>query len=163
MGESTVPVLSAQQSTSSMPKPATNALDLLGDLFGSAPVVKEVAPPTKVFANVTCYSKNGLNVVITPLKESATVCQFKATFTTTSGDITNINFQVAVPKTLRLAMQPASGTTASPATPVTQLMKIENLTKVPIRLRIKLSYSTGSTGAVDEIVEVSTLDPKLWE
>lgn len=58
-------------------------------------------------------------------------------------------------------MQPPSGNTVSATTSVTQLMKIENPTKVTIRMRIKLSYSL-ATGPVDEIVECSNFDPKLF-
>jgi AP-1 complex subunit gamma-1 len=97
------------------------AVDLLGDLFGGGPQASSTVPaassPAKpaidpladllgtgsslsvpsTFAPVTCYDKNGLTVTLQPLKESSIVTQFKATFAS-QNEITNLLFQVAVPK-----------------------------------------------------------------
>ena len=58
-------------------------------------------------------------------------------------------------------MQPATSTQVSPTTPATQWMRIENPTQVPIRLRIKISY-THAGGPVEEICEFSSFDASLW-
>jgi AP-1 complex subunit gamma-1 len=107
-----------------VPKQAT-AVDLLGDLFGGGSSAPTIAPAvsstskvamdpladllgvssssSNTFAPVTCYDKNGLVVTLQPLKESSIVTQFKATFTSQS-EITNLLFQVAVPKVLNSSL-----------------------------------------------------------
>ncbi len=150
--------------TAQAPKPAAAPVDLLGDLFGGAPAQSAPAAPVgpTTYPPITCYDRNGLKVTITALKESSTVAQFKAQFSSTNGsEISNILFQVAVPKSLKLIMQPASGNVVNASTQATQLLKVENPTKVAIRLRIKLSYVAPS-GPVDEIVECSSFDPSLY-
>jgi AP-1 complex subunit gamma-1 len=168
-------------STTIQPVKQVTNVDLLGDLFGTTsinPVVPLSAPrladplgdllggslstpvPPPTFNAVSCYEKNGLTIMLQPLKDSASVTQLKATFTATT-EITNVLFQVAVPKTCKLAMQPASGTIVSPTTQITQLLRIENSTKQPLRLRIKLTYHVPN-GPVDEIVDFSSFDSRLW-
>lgn len=58
-------------------------------------------------------------------------------------------------------MQPASGNEVAPGKEVNQMFKIENLQKLPIRLRIKLSYISPS-GPSEEIVDFAGFDSKLW-
>jgi AP-1 complex subunit gamma-1 len=60
-------------------------------------------------------------------------------------------------------MQPASGSVVNSITTMTQLMKVENPTKAPIRLRIKLSYATTTAGVFDEVVDCTSFDPALWQ
>lgn len=109
--------------SASAPSPVVtkaNTVDLLGDLFGSGPtsspgksqssqgvldllgsvpasVPAPVAAVTPTFSTVACYEKNGLLVALLPFKESPIITQIKATFTS-SVNISNLLFQVAVPK-----------------------------------------------------------------
>ncbi|KAJ3272010.1 clathrin associated protein complex large subunit [Terramyces sp. JEL0728] len=135
----------------------SNAVDLLGDLFGSTPTP---APTPVSYQPLKCYEKNGLLVTLLPNKESPTVTQVKANFSATT-TINNLLFQVAVPKNFKLMMQQSSNSTVTPSEPAYQLLKIENSTRQQIRLRIKVSYETGGNN-VDEIVEFSAFDSSLW-
>ncbi|KAJ3260977.1 clathrin associated protein complex large subunit [Boothiomyces macroporosus] len=137
-------------------KANSNAVDLLGDLFGSAPA----APAPVSYQPIKCYEKNGLLITLLPNKESPTLTQIKASFTSTA-TINNLLFQVAVPKNFKLMMQPSSNSTVTPAEPAYQLLKIENSGRQPIRLRLKISYEVGGNH-VDEIVEFSGFDASLW-
>jgi AP-1 complex subunit gamma-1 len=99
-------------------------VDLLGDLFGNSPAVpslnstkmdpltdllrgpisQPIQASAPTFAAVPCYEKNGLKVTLYPLKESSTITQFKANFTSQS-EVTNLLFQVAVPKVLFILLR----------------------------------------------------------
>ncbi|KAI8898318.1 adaptin N terminal region-domain-containing protein [Globomyces pollinis-pini] len=161
-----IPALQATQ-----PQVQTQAtVDLLGDLFGSGPTPPVQSPnkqeptplsnPSPTYPPIKCYEKNGLVVTLTPIKESSTITQIKATFYATVS-ITNLLFQVAVPKNFKLLMQPASSSNITPNGQAFQLMKIENSTKTTIRLRIKLSYTVDNQN-IDEIAEFGSFDPSLW-
>ncbi len=58
-------------------------------------------------------------------------------------------------------MQPPSNTEVAPGKIETQSMKIENETRQPIRLRLKISFETQS-GTFEEILEFSNFDSNLW-
>ena len=167
-------------STTMQPVKQITNVDLLGNLFGTSSITPVVpvstprlvdplpdllgasllTPVPHTFVAISCYENNGLIIMLQPLKESTSVTQLKATFSATT-EITNVLFQVAVPKTCKLAMQPASGTTVTPTTQITQLLRIENSSKQPLRLRIKLTYHVPN-GPVDEIVDFSSFDSRLW-
>lgn len=83
-----------------------NNLDLLGDLFGGSDIVPVTSTPP-MLANlmglapvqaITCYNSNGLFITLTPQKENAQLSNILVTFSTVAGPITDISFQVAVPK-----------------------------------------------------------------
>merc|ERR1719409_199632 len=63
------------------------------------------------------YNKNGLAINFAPSKDPAnpSVTQVEATFTNSSPmPIAGLNFQVAVPKYMKLQMSPASGNAVPP-------------------------------------------------
>jgi ADP-ribosylation factor-binding protein GGA len=101
------------------------------------------APPANV------YNKNGLviNLVFAknPPHPSIALVVISAT-NSGAAPVTNLSFQVAVPKALKVKLQPASATTVpvnNPmmgSQPVNQVMLIANPTKVPIRIRFKLDF-----------------------
>ncbi|KAI8804398.1 adaptin N terminal region-domain-containing protein [Cladochytrium replicatum] len=153
--------------SSSSPAPAKPAgsggasnslLDLLG---GGAP-----SPPAATGGPVlVAYDKNGLKITLSPKKlGSGEAMSVQATFYNTagSGQIQNLGFQVAVPKTLKLQMHPLSSTSVSAGTPATQSMQIDNPSKVSVRLRIKVTFTGVSGQAHDEIIEFAQFDSSLW-
>ncbi|KAJ2334599.1 AP-1 complex subunit gamma-like 2 [Coemansia sp. RSA 2673] len=58
--------------------------------------------------------------------------------------VSDLNFLVAVPKSQKLQIQPPSGQHISVGSTVTQLVRVSNPTKSPVRLRIKLGYVVDS-------------------
>jgi AP-1 complex subunit gamma-1 len=115
---------------------------LLGDLFGGAPAsppksnaVPDIlsgfasAPTT---TNYTVYSKNSLLITLAAQPKPGNLSvNITATFANTgSTPITNMLFQVAVPKTLKLTMMPPSNSTIQAGGKETQAIAIENPTKV---------------------------------
>ncbi|XP_012344117.1 AP-1 complex subunit gamma-1 isoform X3 [Apis florea] len=71
-----------------------------------------------------------------------------------SAILTDFLFQAAVPKTFQLQMLSPSSTVIPPSGQVTQVLKITNINKVPLRMRLRISY-TGPTGPVLEQTEVN--------
>jgi len=161
----------------SKPSAAAN-MDLLGDIFGggnslsktSKPAASSTiddlfgdmstAPATKSY---TCYSKNNLLITLAPTRVSGTSnLNIVAAFANTgSVAVDGLAFQVAVPKSLKLQMDPPSNSNILENGRETQALRIENPGKVAIRLRLKIAYSFGGVG-VDEVVEFSSFDPSLW-
>ncbi|KAJ3333282.1 clathrin associated protein complex large subunit [Blyttiomyces sp. JEL0837] len=158
--------------------------DLLGDLFGggglggggaSVPAAKPAVvasnPMDDLFGGLSgaasakaypAYEKNGLRVSLVPTREmNGAALSVVARFESSGSVVSGLSFQVAVPKALRLTMQPPSSTTISPGSSATQMLKIENPSKMPVKLRIKLSYSVNGQG-VDEIVDFGGFDSSLW-
>ncbi|XP_076655501.1 adaptor protein complex 1, gamma subunit isoform X4 [Halictus rubicundus] len=72
--------------------------------------------------------------------------------------LTDFLFQAAVPKTFQLQMLSPSSTIIPPSGQVTQVLKVTNINKVPLRMRLRISY-TGSSGPVLEQTEVNNFPP----
>ncbi|XP_076640408.1 adaptor protein complex 1, gamma subunit isoform X2 [Colletes latitarsis] len=72
--------------------------------------------------------------------------------------LTDFLFQAAVPKTFQLQMLSPSSTVIPPSGQVTQTLKITNMNKVSLRMRLRVSY-TGPAGPVLEQTEVNNFPP----
>ncbi|KAK9300797.1 hypothetical protein QLX08_006652 [Tetragonisca angustula] len=72
--------------------------------------------------------------------------------------LTDFLFQAAVPKTFQLQMLSPSSTVIPPSGQVSQVLKVTNINKVPLRMRLRISY-TGPTGPVLEQTEVNNFPP----
>ncbi|XP_076687062.1 adaptor protein complex 1, gamma subunit isoform X3 [Andrena cerasifolii] len=163
-------------------------LDLLGSLDLSAPTPASTLPqaqtPTQVFSptNSTNFLVDGL-LNSTPVQSDTPTmvvldkAGLKITFrlerppdiadlliinmsAQNSGNaiLTDFLFQAAVPKTFQLQMLSPSSTVIPPSGQVTQILKITNINKVPLRMRLRVSY-TGLAGPVLEQAEVNNFPP----
>jgi AP-1 complex subunit gamma-1 len=83
------------------------------------------------------------------------------TFSNTStAPMANLVFQVAVPKSQKQQLMPPSSTTIPMSGQVTQMLRIANPTKAPLKLRLKIGYE-GVGGHVDVMSEFSGFPPEL--
>ncbi|KAG0289676.1 clathrin associated protein complex large subunit, partial [Dissophora globulifera] len=164
----------------SMSPPATNAgndiLDLLGGgmaATATSPTPAAVARTASAASNGSSssqasaqktfpvYSKNGFSVVFTPQRDSANpnVVNILATFHNDSGvsggAISGVQFHAAVTKTQQLQMRAASSNDIPVGGTATQLLKVANPQKTPVRLRLKVVYTTVNQGAVADLSEFS--------
>lgn len=101
----------------------------MDDIFGS---INEQINPSKTYQ---CFKKNNLiiQLITQPKSSNQTFLDIEATFTNQGqSQITGITLQVAVPKTLKLLMQPASNKNVNVGASETQLMRVENPSKVGI-------------------------------
>lgn len=72
----------------------------------------------------------------------------------TNSVLSDFLFQAAVPRTFQLQMLPPSSTVIPPSSEVTQVIRVTNINKVPLRMRLRISY-TGSAGPILEQTEVN--------
>ncbi|XP_054016787.1 AP-1 complex subunit gamma-1 isoform X3 [Hylaeus anthracinus] len=163
-------------------------LDLLGSLDLSAPTSTSPLPqtqtPTQVFSptNTTNFLVDSLLNSSSIQNDTPTMvvldkAGLKITFklerapditdlliihmsAQNSGSVilTDFLFQAAVPKTFQLQMLSPSSTVIPPSGQVTQTLKIANMNKVPLRMRLRISY-TGPAGPILEQAEVNNFPP----
>ncbi|XP_053936720.1 ADP-ribosylation factor-binding protein GGA2 [Cuculus canorus] len=114
---------------------------------------------------LTVYDRNGFKAMIHFSRDPApgwpdVLVMVLSMLSTSAQPIKDIVFQAAVPKTMKIKLQPASGTKLpafSPLLPpavVSQVLLLANPLKVPIRLRYKLAFTQG-TQPFSEVGEVT--------
>jgi len=165
------------------PPAAGGAMDLLDLLGGGPPASAHSAPPIDAmammglsgapppttpaggFAPFQAYSKNGLSIMFACSKDPSnpSITTIEASFTSSMPQpLEGLNFQVAVPKYMKLQMTPASSSTVPPngMGKVTQLFKVANSMhgQKPVVLKIKVDYTSGGM-PVSEMGQVDNFPP----
>jgi len=108
------------------------------------------------------YHKNGLKITFDASNENPIIVVLKTKYIAdTSYVIDKINLLVAVPKSMKLQINPPSASVCTPDSPINQIIKIANPSKAPIKIRIKLSYSTNGN-QVNEMFDFSSFSESLW-
>jgi len=136
------------------------------------PMMASTNPVTPVASNLNSvnpkkeenvlYYKNGLKIVFDASKENPIIVALKTKYIADpSYVIDKINLLVAVPKSMKLQINPPSGTVCTPESPINQIIKIANPSKAPIKIRIKLSYATNGK-QVNEMFDYSSFSETLW-
>uniref|UniRef100_A0A8C0QVL1 Adaptor related protein complex 1 subunit gamma 2 n=1 Tax=Canis lupus dingo TaxID=286419 RepID=A0A8C0QVL1_CANLU len=130
-------------------------LDLPCDLPSASP------PPGKVF------EREGLQLNLSFVRPPGTPALLLITITainTSEADVIHFICQAAVPKSFQLQLQAPSGDTvpAHSGLPVTQLLRILNPNKAPLRLKLRLTYNHFGQ-SVQEIFEVNNLPMETWQ
>ncbi|KAM8946182.1 ADP-ribosylation factor-binding protein GGA3 [Pelodytes ibericus] len=122
---------------------------------------------------VTAYDKNGFRILLHFAKECPparpdVLVVVVSMLNTAPLPIENILLQAAVPKTMKVKLQPPSGTEMLPFNPIqppaaiTQVMLLANPLKEKVRLRYKLSFTLGEETST-EVGEVDQFpDPDQW-
>jgi AP-1 complex subunit gamma-1 len=177
----------AAQQTSRVSPTASSGLDLLGGLgmgtgagmaaLGALSPSPSAAAPAAFMqsADTPVYEKNGLGISFRQVGTEpgpdvqSRVCVIAISFKNNGPvPISDLNFQVAVPKTLKLQLMPPSSTVVPPGGSASQSMKILNPVgqtiegqAVPLRLRLKIAFTAGLT-KIDEISEFNGFGP-AWK
>uniref|UniRef100_A0A4W3JYM3 AP-1 complex subunit gamma n=1 Tax=Callorhinchus milii TaxID=7868 RepID=A0A4W3JYM3_CALMI len=116
---------------------------------------------------MTAYSKGGLKIEFTFERSNTnpnlTIVTINAT-NSTEGDMTDFVFQAAVPKTFQLQLLSPSGNLISARNTgvVTQVIKVLNPQKQPLRMRIKITYNQNGS-PVQDLAEVNNFPPPSWQ
>ena len=105
----------------------------------------------------TAFQKAGLLITFQCIRspENQSMIQLNASFTnSTPAPLTKFVFQAAVPKDMKLQLQPASGNTvpAGNAAPVTQTVKILNPQGKPLRVMMKIAYECNGQQVAEQAV-----------
>lgn len=108
------------------------------------------------------FEKDGLKIILSCLREEDGSGTITATFCNAREyPMTDFVFEAAVQKSVRLAMQPASGTIVPPKSErLTQAMQVKNSKagEKPLHMRLRISYVINGT-TVQESVQVDNFPP----
>ncbi|XP_063465434.1 AP-1 complex subunit gamma-like 2 isoform X5 [Symphalangus syndactylus] len=124
-------------------------------------------PPPAPIPDLKVFEREGvqLNLSFSRPPENSALLLITVTATNFSeGDVTHFICQAAVPKSLQLQLQAPSGNTvpARGGLPITQLFRILNPNKAPLRLKLRLTYNHFHQ-SVQEIFEVNNLPVESWQ
>ncbi|KAJ3150988.1 clathrin associated protein complex large subunit [Geranomyces michiganensis] len=141
--------------------PSAAAVDPLGDLFGSSGFGGGHVAPAAAKSYVA-YEKNGFRVTL-GAKRDGTAIDVNADMKNNGmSPLSDVAVQVAVPRSLQITMHPQSSNIIAPGGSASQKMRIDNPTKVAVRLRLKVIYNIGGQQQIEDIVEFSQFDQSLW-
>uniref|UniRef100_A0A1A7YYE8 Golgi associated, gamma adaptin ear containing, ARF binding protein 3 n=1 Tax=Iconisemion striatum TaxID=60296 RepID=A0A1A7YYE8_9TELE len=130
----------------------------------------EAIKPSTVLP-VTAYDRNGVRVLLhfatdSPPGRPDVLVMVASMLNTAPQPVRNIVLQAAVPRTMKVKLQPPSGTELAPFNPVlppaaiTQIMLLANPLKEKVRMRYKLMFTLGEQPftEVGEVNEFPTAD-----
>ncbi|XP_048223163.1 ADP-ribosylation factor-binding protein GGA3 isoform X2 [Perognathus longimembris pacificus] len=187
------PAFPAPRASAGMPAPATGSFIFSSGLTPALPPKAEPAAPephssglgdtalspldglgqlleeAKVALPVTAYDKNGFRILFHFAKECPpgrpdVLVVVVSMLNTAPLPIKSIVLQAAVPKSMKVKLQPPSGTELSPFSPVqppaaiTQVMLLANPLKEKVRLRYRLTFALGEQLST-ELGEVDQFPP----
>jgi ADP-ribosylation factor-binding protein GGA len=150
--------------TSVVPNSSTSPsknVDLLGefDLLNLTPKPSVVTGTSSavVGKEALLHDKNGLQIKLKMQIHNTFVNATAIFMNVTPVVFKDVNFQVSIPKSMSIKMEPISGTTLSPYNQeqLTQTLKIENPNNEALRLRYKLQYNINGA-IVNEAGEFSS-------
>ncbi|XP_044038564.1 ADP-ribosylation factor-binding protein GGA3 [Siniperca chuatsi] len=129
----------------------------------------EAIRPSKVLP-VTAYDKDGVRMLLNfasdcPPGRPDVLVMVVSMLNTAPLPVHNVVLQAAVPKSMKVKLQPPSGTELAlfnpilPPASITQIMLLANPTKEKVRLRYKLAFSLGDR-LVNEVGEVDQFPPQ---
>ncbi|XP_034544126.1 ADP-ribosylation factor-binding protein GGA3a [Notolabrus celidotus] len=148
----------------SQPSPIRGQEVSLANVF----VPLEAIKPSQV-CPVTAYDKNGVRVLLhfatdSPPGRPDVLVMVASMLNTAPLPLKNIVLQAAVPKTMKVKLQPPSGTELVPFNPIlppaaiTQVMLLSNPLKEKVRMRYKLTFTLGDQQHT-EVGEVNEFPP----
>ncbi|KAM8724506.1 ADP-ribosylation factor-binding protein GGA3 [Acanthopagrus schlegelii] len=129
----------------------------------------EAIRPSKVLP-VTAYDKDGVRMLLNfasdcPPGRPDVLVMVVSMLNTAPLPVYNVVLQAAVPKSMKVKLQPPSGTELAPFNPIlppasiTQIMLLANPTKEKVRLRYKLAFMLGDRPC-NEVGEVDQFPPQ---
>ncbi|KAM4598191.1 ADP-ribosylation factor-binding protein GGA3 isoform 2-T2 [Polymixia lowei] len=140
--------------------------------LGSVHVPLEAIRPSKILP-VTAYDKDGVRVLLNfasdcPPGRPDVLVMVVSMLNTAPLPVHNVVLQAAVPKSMKVKLQPPSGTELAPFNPIlppasiTQIMLLANPSKDKVRLRYKLAFTLGERPC-NEAGEVDQFPPpETW-
>eukprot|EP00111_Clytia_hemisphaerica_P009425 TCONS_00027659-protein len=163
------PVMVAPQPTPTQPlMPASPPLVHQENYTVPLEALQPVSSPTPSLV----YEKNGLKTLLHMAKDtrdtanSNVITTILSTISTSTSAVTDFSIQVAVPKVMRVKLQPATSTQLNAYNPIlpppsiSQVMLIANPSKESIRLRFRVSYKLNGiayneNSSIDQLPQVT--------
>uniref|UniRef100_H3D310 Golgi associated, gamma adaptin ear containing, ARF binding protein 3 n=1 Tax=Tetraodon nigroviridis TaxID=99883 RepID=H3D310_TETNG len=129
----------------------------------------EAIRPSKVLP-VTAYDKDGVRMLLNfasdcPSGRPDVLVMVVTLLNTAPLAVHNVQLQAAVPKSMKVKLQPPSSTELAPFNPIlppasiTQIMLLANPTKEKVRMRYKLAFTLGDR-LCNEVGEVDQFPPQ---
>jgi len=112
---------------------------------------------------IVVLDKDGLKTMLVIAKDKRStvrkdvIVTILSTISTCTDSVTDFNVKVAVPKSLRAKLQPASGTNLNafnpilPPSSITQVMLITNLNQEDVRIRFQIGYTIRNTNQIETV------------
>ncbi|XP_042332315.1 AP-1 complex subunit gamma-like 2 [Sceloporus undulatus] len=152
------PVDASLDQTSIIAPSASSFLDFLGDLNPTAPALPRM----------TVYEQDGLLIEFLmerPVVEPTLLLITATVSNQTPDDISSFTLQVAVPKSFQVELLPPSGSTVpgQGRPPLTQVIRVLNPKKLPLRMRLRLAYTLPSGAVVQQIEEINSFPETAWK
>ncbi|XP_069113708.1 AP-1 complex subunit gamma-1-like isoform X1 [Argopecten irradians] len=147
-----------------VPAPNHNLMD---SLLGATTPSAQMNGGTTGLETLTAFNKNGLLIEFMCERDetqaTVTTVNVKAT-NSTATSMADFVFQAAVPKSFQLQLLSPSGNVIPPMNDgaITQVIKLNNPQKQPIRMRIKVSYVQNGN-AISDTGEMNSFPKHLWE
>ncbi len=146
--------------------PAVGLDDLLGGLGSGTTTTPAAAPVTTALPPLVFYDQNGLSVAMAfgEFGGGGPANMTLEAVNNNPSQVTEFTFQAAVPKSMQLELltQNCQPTIEPAGGKVTLQMKVQNPQKVPIKMRVRLSYILGGAAKTFHEGEVSNFPPALW-
>ncbi|OZJ06718.1 AP-1 complex subunit gamma-1 [Bifiguratus adelaidae] len=171
-GSNPVPPQPQDESAIMTPKPVSNGLDSLFDAPKSTSSTPRLFSPQKVSspledldASTTpapsghiAYHDGGLMILFRPSRDAQNpnIVNIEIVFHNdgSCGELRDVGLQVAVPKSQRLQMLPASGTTVAVGVEQKQIMRVANPSNTPLKFRLRITYkSSANPQGVEKVAE----------
>nr|XP_056719249.1 AP-1 complex subunit gamma-like 2 [Euleptes europaea] len=131
-------------------------------------LLRDLKPPAPALSHLVVYERDELLVEFSmerpPLEP--TLLLITATVSNRApGNVTGFSLQVAVPKSFQVALLAPSGSTVpgQGGPPITQLIRVLNPRKLPLRMRLRLAYTLPSGAAVQQIEEIRSFPEAAWQ
>ncbi|XP_065885853.1 AP-1 complex subunit gamma-1-like [Dysidea avara] len=147
--------------------PATSQQQPVGggllDLLSEPAPQQEAVMSQKSLPSITAFEKGGLKVTFNFEKDSSYANTIRITLNavnSTSQLMNDFLFQAAVPKSFQMQLLSPSGSVISPGGTVNQDIVVVNPSKLPLRMRIRISYNIDGS-PVQEQGEVNNFPPEL--
>ena len=145
--------------------PAQSNLNSIMDLFNTPANSSPVPPPPAPLLNTTpapaaapttspAYNKNDLQITLQLARTPDGTINILARFKNTSftGRITAVNLQAAVPKSMKVQLQPISNPELNPDAEATQMMRVTGSKGGQLKLRLKVSYTKDGAPGITDMV-----------
>ncbi|XP_016837777.1 AP-1 complex subunit gamma-1 isoform X4 [Nasonia vitripennis] len=154
LSTASAPTIPQQQSPQQIFSPTNTSNYLVDGLLNSSSMPIQNAPE---IPSMVVFDKQGLKITFKlerSLDNPDLLVINMVAQNSGMSPITDFLFQAAVPKTFQLNMLSPSGTALPPSGQVTQVLKVTNINKAALRMRLRISY-TGTAGPVLEQAEVN--------
>ncbi|KAM4809108.1 AP-1 complex subunit gamma-like 2 isoform 1-T1 [Rhinophrynus dorsalis] len=158
-----------EESTDNITKPATSEAPILTPSVtnGGSLLDLLVETPSPALPPLVVYNNGELQVEFSFLRPPSSPALLVITSTATNSSaniITDFQMQAAVPKSIQLQLQAPSGSSiaAFGGGSVTQSVRVLNPQKVPLRMRLRLSFLHNGN-LVQEICEISNFPAGTWQ